>query len=358
MTLAEHNLCRLCVMDKSAKEITFDEFDNGICNFCYQAQKALKEIELEKPNLNKWIQKIKQDGRNNKYDCLLGLSGGADSSTTLHYAVQLGLRPLTFSIDNGWQSDIAQENIMRMVEGLKVPFYRYTVDLERFRELQMAFIKAGVPNIEIPTDHILMASSLEMAKKYGIRWILSGGNVVTESIMPESWGYQPRDLIHIKSIYKWATGKNLKGLPLCGLLKWNWYKWVNGIKTLYLLDYLDYNKEEAIKLLQENYGYKSYGDKHCENVFTSWHINYYLFEKFGFDKRKAHFSSLINSNQMTREEALLELQKCPVYPKLGLEEQVMKYPKRKHEDFKMDKWFERISKFIRLWRYIIRFRQA
>ena len=223
-------------MDKSANEIIFDE--KGVCNFCHQAQKALKEIESEKPNLPKIIEKIKKDGLNNKYDVICGLSGGIDSSTALVKAIELGLRPLCFSVDNGWQSDNAQENVMRLVEGLKVPFFRYTIDLKKFRQLQVAFLKAGQINVEIPSDHLILATSLDLAKKYKIRWIISGGNVSEESVMPKSFGYEPRDLRHIKSIYRWAWGKRLIGLPVCGLLKWNIYKWYYRIKTLYLLDYL------------------------------------------------------------------------------------------------------------------------
>ena len=346
--------CSKCCLDGTAKEIIFDE--NDVCNFCHQSQKALKEIEIEKPNLDKWIKQIKKDGEGKKYDCLLGLSGGVDSSTTLHHAVKLGLRPLCYSIDNGWNDPKADENIMRLVETLKVPFYRYTIDLSKFQDLQAAFMKAGVPNIEIPTDAILMASSYEMASKYGIRCILSGGNVASESIMPPSWGYNARDLTHIKAIYKWATGKKLNGLPLCGLWKLNYYWWIKRIKTFYLLDYLDYNRAESIKSLEEKYGYKNYHEKHCESIFTWWFQNYYLFEKFNIDKRKAHFASLINSGQMTRAEAMEILKQRPVYPELGLEQRVMGYPKRRHEDFEMDRWYPRIAKLVNLCKSIMTFR--
>lgn len=334
-------------MDKSASEITFDS--DGVCNFCHQAQNELKSIEDNNIKLYPFVKGIKRDGKGKKYDCIIGLSGGVDSSYMLVKAVEMGLRPLCFSVDNGWNDPKADENIMRLVEGLKVPFYRYTIDLEKFRDLQSAFMIAGLPNLEIPTDHILMATTYEMADKYGIKWILSGGNVATESIMPASWGYNARDLVHIKDVYKKNTGKKLKGLPVCSLLKWNWYKWVKGIKTLYLLDYLGYNRGEAIKELEEKFGYKPYGEKHCESTFTWWFQNFYLFEKFGFDKRKAHLSSLINSGQMTREEALLELQKNPVYPQIGLEDRVMKYPKGRHEDYKMDN-YDLIANFIRKWK--------
>jgi hypothetical protein len=223
-------------MDGSSEELVLDA--NGVCNFCHQAQQSLKEIESEKHNLSNIIKQIKRDGQGKKYDCLIGLSGGVDSSMTLHYAVKMGLRPLCFTVDNGWNDPKADENIMRIVETLKVPFYRYVIDRLSFNDLQSAFLLAGVPNVEIPTDHVLMATSYEMADKYNIKWILSGGNVSEESCMPPSWGYNARDLTHIKDIYKKMKGVSLKGLPLCGIWKWNYYKWIKSIKIFYLLDYL------------------------------------------------------------------------------------------------------------------------
>lgn len=340
-------------MDGSAEELTTDS--RGICNFCCQADQSLKEIEREKHKLPNIISEIKRNQFGKDYDVLIGLSGGADSSTALHHAVRLGLRPLCFSIDNGWNDPKADENIMKLVEGLKVPFIRQTIDVPLFRKLQAAFFQAGVPNIEIPTDHILMAASLDMAHRYGIKWIISGGNVATESIMPPSWGYNARDLRHIKAIYKWATRKRLGGLPLCGLVKWNYYRWVVGIKTLYLLDYLDYNRQDSIQLLERDYGWKPYGNKHEESVFTSWFQNFYLFEKFGYDKRKAHYSSLIISGQMTKREALDLLAERPVYPQLGIEDRVMGYTKRSHYDFPTDeKLYMAISKIVKKIHEIIR----
>ena len=327
--------CVKCVMDLSAEEITFDEM--GICNFCYQAQ---RELELLKNNKTEQVYSFTNK---ESYNCLIGLSGGVDSSYTLHKAVEFGWKPLCFSIDNGWNDPKADENIMRLVEGLKVPFYRYTIDTKKFIELQGAFMQAGQKNIEIPTDHILMATTLEMASKYKIKRILSGGNVATESIMPESWGYNARDLVHIKDVYRKMTGKKLKGLPVCSLLKWNYYKWIKGIKTLYLLDYVGYNRAKAIKVLEKKYGWQDYGEKHGESVFTKWFQNYYLFEKFSIDKRKAHLSSLINSGQMTRDEALAELGRNPIYPEIGLEQKIMSYPKRSYDSFKTD---EKLWKFL------------
>jgi hypothetical protein len=316
---------------------TADEFvkTDTCCYFCNLALSTKQEFKLEE------LPDLKGDG---DYDVLLGVSGGVDSSMSLHHLVKdLKLRVLTYTIDNGWHRPEADENVLRMVEGLKVPFYRYTIDLDKFRELQGAFIKAGQKNLEIPTDHILMASALDLADKYNIKTIISGGNWNTESIMPESWGYQPRDLRHIKDVYKRTTGKKLTGLPMCGLWKYNWYKWVKGIKTVNLLDYFDYNREKAIRLLEREYGYKETGEKHCENYYTWWFQNYYLFEKYGIDKRKAHLSSLILSGQITREEAMRELEKNPVYPELGIEKRIMKYPKRSYQVYKTD---ERLWKSI------------
>lgn len=226
-------ICTRCVMDVSAKEIVFDK--DG-CNFCHEAQRELNALKIPRMAFTfLGGEHLKTDG---KYDCLIGLSGGVDSSYALHCAIQLGLRPLCFTVDTGYNKPEADENILKMVEKLKVPFYRYTIDLAKFKELQSAFIRSGVRNIEIPTDHILMATSYEMAAKYGIKTIVSGGNVATESIMPPSFGYSARDLKHIKAIYRKFTGKRLRGLPTCSLLKWNIYRWWHGIRIVYLLDYI------------------------------------------------------------------------------------------------------------------------
>lgn len=344
--MPELKFCANCVMDGSASELVLDE--DGVCNFCHNAQRELDLIRQEKPNYEKRIQQIKQDGLQREYDCLLGLSGGVDSSTVLHNVVKAGLRPLCYTIDNGWNDPKADENILRMVEALKVPFYRYTIDYDRFKDLQAAFMKAGLINLEIPTDHILMASGYQLASMYGIKWIISGGNVASESIMPASWSYTARDLTHIRDVYKKMTGMNLSGLPTCGIVMWNFYRWVKKIKTFYLLDYLDYNRKEAEQMLIETYGFQSTGEKHEESIFTRWFQAYYLFEKFGIDKRKAHYSSLINSFQMTREEARALVGERPVYPVMGIEQKVMAYPKHNHSDFKQDKWYGRISKLVKL----------
>lgn len=328
-------------MDGSARELMLDE--NGVCNFCHTAERELKMAEVEKKNLEKMIYRIRKDGKGKQYDCLIGLSGGVDSSTCLHHAVKAGLKVLAFTMDNGYNDPKADENILKLVESLKVPLYRYVLNLNRFKDLQSAYLKAGVINVEASYDHILMASTYEMASKYGIKWVLSGGNVATESIMPESWSYSARDLVNLKSIYKWAKGKKLKGLPVCSLLKFNYYKWFKGIKIFYLLDYLDYNRKESEQMLIKKYGFQSTGEKHEENIFTRWYQSFYLYQKFNIDKRKAHYSSLINAGQMTKKEALVLLQRNPVFPELGIENKIMSYEKRSHYYFKTD---EKIWRFI------------
>lgn len=356
------NQCKFCVMDRSAEEITFDCF--GLCNFCRDAKQAIKKSEAERSCIMRLVKQIKEAGKGKKYDVIIGLSGGIDSAAALLVCVNEGLRPLCFSVDNGWNDAKADENIMRLVEGINteqssgkfphpvhVPFFRYTIDLKKFGDLQATFMKAGVINIEIPSDHIITSTAYNMAREYRIKYIISGGNLATESIMPYSWSYHARDLHHIKAIYKKFAGKKLTGLPVMSLLKYNYYKWIKGIRVVNILDYYDYNRMGTIEEFKNRFGYKDYGEKHEESVFTKWFQNFYLFEKFGIDKRKAHFSSLIVSGQMTREEALDKLTACPVYPELGIEEKVMKYEKHEHSEYpRNEELYNFISKIVKLFK--------
>ena len=332
----EHKVCNNCVMDTSAEEITFNE--KGICNFCieYQKKEKVRKAEFLHPGRH-WIfhELRKQKG----YSCLLGLSGGIDSSMCLHYLMaENGIKPLCFSIDNGWNDSKADENIMRMVEKLKVPFYRFTINLKEFSDLQIAFVKAGVKNIEIPTDHILMAATYKMAMDNGIKYIISGGNLATEGIMPPSYGYEARDLTHIKAIFKKFMNRKLKDLPTISLFQYLYCRFIKGIKIINLLDFYDYKREEAKKLLAAEYGWKDYYEKHEESIYTKWFQNFYLPVKFQLDKRRPHYSSMINSGQMTRKEAMEKLAKPLKYPQLGCEERVLKYEKRSHFDYPTNLW--------------------
>ena len=335
--------CVKCVLQ--AKEMRLNE--KGVCNFCqeYEKREKVRKAEMLHPGLP-WIwYQLKKTEQNKKYDCLIGLSGGVDSSLCLHYLKENDIRPLAFSIDNGWNTKESDENIMRLVEGLKVPFYRYTINIERFRELQAAFMKSGTKNIEIPTDHILMASTYEMAAKYGIKYIISGGNHATEGIMPQSYGYEPKDLRFIRAIYKKFTGKNLRGLPTISLPQYLYYRFVKGIKIINLLDYTDYNREEAKKLLADKYGWKDYHRKHNESIFTHWFQECYLPQVWGLDKRRPHLSSMINSGQLTKEQALEELKKpldgCKYTPEimgqLGIPTDAQ-YIRHDYKDYPNNEW--------------------
>jgi hypothetical protein len=331
-------------MDGSAKEISFDE--NGVCNFCRAAEVEWQKSLADRPNLPKWLERIKRDGKGKEYDCLIGLSGGVDSSTTLLKALEWGLKPLCFSMDNGWDDPRADENVKKLVAKTGVEWKLHVLDKDIFSDLQAAFIHAGLIDVEIPTDHTLMSLSFALAAKHGIKWIFSGGNTATESIMPRSWGADPWDLTHLKDVYKKMTGKNLKGVPMCGLAKWNYYRWIKGIKIFHPLDFIDYDRLTWEKKLVKDYGFTSTGDKHEENTYTKWYQNWYLYTLYGVDKRKPHYSSLIVSGQMTRKEARKRLEETPVYPKLGIEARVKKIPRREHSEFKQNHGFEIISKII------------
>lgn len=360
-------------MDITAPEIVF--YDIG-CNFCETAKRSLEEVACDKSLLLPIVKAIKDSQKGQTYDILVGLSGGVDSATALVRAVELGLRPLCFTLETGWNTKVADENIMRLVEGLNaelrqkaldrasagevmpmddlngIPLYRYVIDLPKFKELQAAYLQSGLKNIEVPTDHVLLAASMELATEHSIQYIVSGGNVATESIMPASWGYNARDLVQIKAVYRKAFGKELTGLPVCSLFMWNVYKWLCGIRTWYILDHYDYNRQASIEMLAQRFGYQDPGEKHCESYYTWWFQNFYLFEKFGIDKRKAHFSSLIISGQCTREEAMIWLQKNPEYPKLGIEDRAMRnYPRHEYTDYPNDeRLYKAVAAFIRLWK--------
>jgi hypothetical protein len=312
-------------------DLTLD--DRGVCQYCRDWIEREHVRRVEATNLPWLYDRLRREGKGKEYDVLIGLSGGVDSSLCLHHLVENGVRPLCFSMDNGYNYPNADENVMRLVEGLKVRFLREVIELDTYKELQAAYIKSGLKNIEVPTDHILMALSYQLAERHGIRNVIGGGNHATEGIMPESYGYQARDLRQIEAIYRRFNGKRLVGLPTCSLPQYLRYRFLKGIKFVNLLDYYDYDREAAAKLLTEKYGYKPYGEKHCENVFTSWFQNYYLPTKWKLDKRKPHYSSLINSGQLTRKEALEALLTPPEYPKTGLEEKCLQYPKRDYKDY-------------------------
>lgn len=304
-------LCTQCVMDTTDPDIIFDE--NGVCNHCSnyykQGQIFFTAKEEKYKALDKLTAEIKKKGRDKPYDCVIGVSGGVDSTYVAYKVKELGLRPLAVHLDNGWNSELAVSNIERTMKVLGIDLLTHVIDWDEFRDLQLAFLKASCVDIEILTDHALMASLFNTAAKKRIQYIVWGTNFATESVMPASWNHWKFDLKNIKSIHHKFGNLKLKTFPQMSIVKFLFYKLVLGIKTISLLDYLDYDKEQAMAILKEKLCWKKYDNKHDESVFTKFYQDYILPKKFKIDKRKAHYSSMINSGQMEREEALALLKK-------------------------------------------------
>lgn len=318
---AAYRICARCVMDTTDPRIRFDA--DGICNHCTgNLQRMAAQLlppAQRKQALDRLVDLITHDGRGKDYDCIVGVSGGVDSTTVLYTARQLGLRPLAVHFDNGWNSELAVDNIKRTIDALHVELSTYVVDWDEFRDLQMAFLKAGVPNAEIPTDHGITATLFRTARKFRTRFILSGSNLATEGILPLAWGHYNQDLRHLKAVHRRFGTVPLKTLPVLSLADYLSDVFVRGIRQIPFLNYIDYRKDEARALLSRELGWRDYGGKHYESVWTRFFQGYYLPVKFGFDKRRAHYSSLICSSGMTRDQALTALAE-PIYPEALLQE--------------------------------------
>ena len=309
-------------MDTSDPEITFD--DNGYCNHCSNAFE-IKEREWfpnkeGKKLLDNIVKKIKEDGKGKEYDCLIGLSGGVDSSYLACKVKELGLNPLAVHVDAGWNSELAVNNIENIVKKLNIDLYTHVVDWEEMKDLQLAFLKAGVANQDTPQDNAIFAVKYKFAVKHNIKYVISGANFATESILPSSWGYNAMDTKHIKAIHELFGKKKLKSYPMVSFFEQNIkFPYVNRFKIISPLNYMPYNRDEAIEYLAENYDWRSYGGKHHESKFTKYFQAYYLPKVFGYDKRRAHLSSLIVSGQITRDAAIEEIKK-PLYDDAQLKE--------------------------------------
>ena len=362
-----YQICQRCVMDTSVPDIQFDAA--GICNYCRgYDERARNELHYDKQGqelLQGLLAKIKETGRQKEYDCILGVSGGVDSSMLAYIAkVQLGLRPLAVHLDNGWNSELSVNNIERMLKKLGIDLYTHVLDWEQFKDLQLSFLKASVPNAEIPTDHAIFATLFRTAAKKGIGYILSGGNIVTEAIMPASWMYYNGDFRIIRGIQKKFGTHSLKGFPKLSLFDWFNHIYIKRIRYTPILNYIPYNKNEAKALLERELGWKDYGSKHYESIYTRFFQGYILPVKFGIDKRRPHLSTLVCSGQIKRPEALAELERPPYSPdrlkedreyvikKFGLTEKefedIMKLPIKRHQDYpNNDFWYKRLSYFFR-----------
>lgn len=313
--MSEQTSCKRCVMDKSDPNIEFDE--RGFCNHCIGAEKLLKTRwfpnEIGTQKLKELLARIKEAGKNKNYDCVMGLSGGVDSSYLLHLAVECwGLRVLAIHVNAGWNSEVAESNIEKLVNKLGVDLYTYIVDWEEIKDLQLSYFKSGLKNLDVPQDHIFFAQLFKKAIRERIKYVITGHNLATESITPSSWGYNAMDSRQIKYIQKKFGTRQLKSYITISLFEKLFFSLFLGQKVVKPLDYTYYDKEAAKKYLSEKFDWKDYGIKHGESIFTRFYQNYWLPTRYGFDKRKSHLSSLIISGFITREKAIEEL-KYPLY---------------------------------------------
>ena len=344
-------MCALTLYDETIPGLTFD--DVGVCSIARNGQWRLKnEVfhgEEGRQLLESWAERIKVAGKGRDYDCIIGVSGGVDSSIVAVRVKELGLRPLALHLDNGWNIDLAVSNIERLVNSLNIDLITHVVDWREIRDLQRAYIKASVMDLECVSDHAINTLLYQTAHKMGIKYVIHGGNVATESTMPSSWGYDKRDGKNLLAIHKAYGEVALKTYPYMKPYQLFWYLFVNRIKAFPILNYTDYNKKQALKELKERFGYRPYDRKHGENRFTRFYQEIYLPQKFGIDKRVNHLSSLIIAGEITRDEALAEIKK-PLYSsdeehqelefvgkKLGFSvdelRQFLSAPQRQHTDF-------------------------
>ena len=295
-------------MDTSAPDITFDE--QGICNYCSDFLRDKDRFVEQDParrqeKLDSLVARIKDRGKGKRYDCIVGVSGGVDSSWVLVKAVQMGLRPLAVHMDNGWNSELAQNNIANLVRSLNVDLYTHVIDWPEIRGLMEAFFASDVIDVELLYDNAMLAVNYRQAAQHGVRYILSGSNMATEGVrIPSTWNWTKHDKRNILAISRRFGGPKLKTFPSFSTVDYLRYVFVNGIRWLALLDLLDYRKSEALEVLTRDYGYKPYAYKHYESVFTRFYQGYILPNKFGVDKRKPHLSNLVLTGEIPREEAL------------------------------------------------------
>lgn len=342
-------------MDTTDSKITFDE--NGVCDHCNtfksQIQPNWHPNDTGLAMLQKTVEDIKKAGKGKDFDCILGMSGGIDSSYLLYLAKEkLGLRPLVFHVDAGWNTQLAVNNIERLIEKLGLDLYTHVIDWEEIKDLQLAYFESGVPHIDVPQDHAFFATMYHFADKYKVKHILTGGNYATECVRnPMEWMYFQSDSIQLKDIHRQFGARPLKNYPVTNILWHKFYMpYFKGIKVYRPLDFMPYNKKEAMQLLMDKFGWQPYPQKHFESRFTRFYESYWLYERFGYDVRKVQFSSLILTGQMTRDEALEELKKLPydketihhefeyVATKLGISTQELQsyfeMPKKTYKDYK------------------------
>ena len=361
--IRNYQVCNRCVMDTSDPFITFSE--QGVCSHCSEFDAVTSQHWF--PNtegqhrLNEMIAAIKRDGAGQEFDCIFGLSGGVDSSYLALKAKEWGLRPLVVHVDAGWNSELAVANIEAIVKHCKYDLHTHVVDWEEMRDLQLAYLRSGIANQDVPQDHIFFASLYHFAVRNGIRYIFSGGNLATEGIFPSAWHGSAMDAINLRAIHSKYGVRPLRNYKTISFFDYYfWYPFVRKMRTIRPLNYMPYVKSQAIEELESTVGWRSYGRKHGESHFTKLFQNYYLPERFGYDKRRPHLSSLIVSGQLTRADAIDELGK-PLYDPKELEldieyfckklrikrvefDQLMRVPKRHYADFQNWDRYHRLLK--------------
>jgi N-acetyl sugar amidotransferase len=357
--------CTRCVMDTTHLEIEFDA--SGICNYCKGYDQILKNLPppaKQREILEQLLDRIRSNGVGRDYDCILGVSGGVDSSYLALKCKDWGLRPLLVQFDNGWNTELANHNIQAICQHLGFELYTYVVDWPEFRDLQLAFIRAGVANIEAPSDHGIFACIYRAAHQKRIGWLLTGVNYVTEACDPIgemarrvfSYGYSYGDLYHLRALHRRFGRRPLRTFPTLSSVRRRAYELSGQLKRFDPLNYMPYNKAEAVAMLQERVGWRPYPRKHFESVITRFHQSYFLPVKFGMDKRRLHLSGLIWSGQLTRDQGLQELSEpiCPpellaqdlefVMKKLGLDQtelnRLMAETPHSYHDYPNSLWFE------------------
>lgn len=310
-------VCSKGVWDESVPKIVFDEL--GVSNYAHLFDKLVEAYPRGEKGLSEWmglVDKIKKYGKNKRYDCVVGVSGGTDSCYLLHLAKEFGLRPLAVNLDNGWNSDIAVKNIKKITNALSIDLETYVIDYEEVKDLIKSYMKAGLPWIDIPTDLAIKAVLYKIASREGIKYILRGNDFRSEGTQPTEWTYG--DGRQLSFIHRKYGNVKLKTFPNYTIINLVYYGFIKGVKSVYPYYYLDYNKGEAQAFLSEKYNWEYYGGHHHENIFTKFVITYWLYEKFGIDKRKITLSAQILSCEITRDEALRQLDVAP-YDKNDLE---------------------------------------
>lgn len=357
--------CKNCVMDSSDLTIQFDEA--GVCSYCYDYERLIQPLQADvigrQKALHSVLSKIKESKSKSVYNCIIGLSGGVDSSYLALKVHEWGLRPLVVHVDAGWNSADAVQNIGAIIDHCGFELHTHVVDWEEIKELQLAYLRAGVPHQDVPQDHIFASVLYNFAVKNGIKYVLSGGNTATEFVLPSSWQWSSMDAINLNAINS-KFGKNrLRQYITTSFFEYYFiFPFIHKMKTIRPLNFIHYDKAKAEKHLVKTVGYKKYKRKHGESVFTKFFQNHYLPVRYGFDKRIAHLSSMILSGQITRDEALTELAE-PLYEESELRMDInfvadkldistselhsmLALPMRKHEDFSNWKTYHRWIKSL------------